>query len=195
MELTSPLIKTGASAQSYGLMTRPAPPWLVRASSTRFFGLRPPLPPDRSFHIVAIDRLKSFQHNGEMEKSDALAALVALSQETRLDICRLLVRVGPEGLPAGRIAEELGLPSATLAFHLKELKSAKLARCTRNGRLLIYAAEFPVMNALLLYLRENCCGRGVIDCPPACVPNEADTQRLRRGNADHGRPAVRNRRN
>lgn len=92
-----------------------------------------------------------------MEKSDAIAALGALAQETRLDMFRLLVQAGAEGLPAGHIGEKLGLPSATLAFHLKELKNARLATCTRNGRSLIYAAAYPTMNALLSYLTENCC--------------------------------------
>lgn len=110
-----------------------------------------------------------------MEKLEALAALAALSQETRLDIYRLLVQAGPDGLPAGHIGERLGLPSATLAFHLKELKNAKLASCTRNGRSLIYAAEYPVMNALLSFLTENCCGRGAIGCLPICTLDEAAT--------------------
>jgi ArsR family transcriptional regulator, arsenate/arsenite/antimonite-responsive transcriptional repressor len=110
-----------------------------------------------------------------MEKLEALAALGALAQETRLDIYRLLVQAGPQGLPAGRIGEKLGLPSATLAFHLKELKTAKLATCTRNGRSLIYAADYPVMNALLFFLTENCCGRGAVDCLQICVPDEAGT--------------------
>ena len=130
-----------------------------------------------------------------MEKAEVLAALGALAQETRLDIYRLLVQVGPEGLAAGHIGERLVLPSATLAFHLKELKYAKLVRCTRNSRSLIYAAEYPVMNALLLFLTENCCGRGAPDCPPTCAPERPKPQRLREGNADHGRPAVRNHRN
>ena len=110
-----------------------------------------------------------------MEKTAALAALAALAQETRLEIYRLLVQAGPEGLPAGHIGERLGLPSATLAFHLKELKNAKLATCVRNGRSLIYAAEYPVMNALLFFLTENCCGRGSIDRLPVCAPDEAKT--------------------
>lgn len=109
-----------------------------------------------------------------MEKLEALAALGALAQETRLDIYRLLVQAGPDGLPAGQIGERLGLPSATLAFHLKELKNARLASCTRNGRSLIYAAEYPVMNALLFFLTENCCGRPATECLPICVP--ADTR-------------------
>ncbi len=99
-----------------------------------------------------------------MEKADALAALAALAQESRLDIYRLLVQAGPEGLPAGRIGEQLGLPSATLAFHLKELKNAGLATFTRNGRSLIYAAAYPTMNALLGYLTENCCQGNPADC-------------------------------
>ena len=94
-----------------------------------------------------------------MEKKHALAALAALAQESRLDIYRLLVQAGAGGLPAGQIGEQLDLPSATLAFHLKELKNAGLATFTRNGRSLIYAAEYPVMNSLLLYLTENCCDR------------------------------------
>ena len=102
-----------------------------------------------------------------MEKSSVIAALSALAQDTRLDIYRLLVQAGPDGLAAGRIGEQLGLPSATLAFHLKELKNAKLAHCTRNGRSLIYAAEYPTMNGLLAYLTENCCGNGA---PAVCVP-------------------------
>jgi ArsR family transcriptional regulator, arsenate/arsenite/antimonite-responsive transcriptional repressor len=114
-----------------------------------------------------------------MEKKEALAALGALAQETRLDIYRLLVQAGPDGLPAGHIGVQLGLPSATLAFHLKELKIAGLATCTRNGRSLIYAAEYPVMHALLFYLTENCCGHASNQCLPICQP-EADTKAARR---------------
>ena len=102
-----------------------------------------------------------------MEKPAALASLAALAQETRLDVFRLLVETGPEGLPAGQIGERLGLPSATLAFHLKELKIAGLATCTRNGRSLIYAAAYPTMNALLAYLTENCCQGNPAACAPA----------------------------
>jgi DNA-binding transcriptional ArsR family regulator len=92
-----------------------------------------------------------------MEKTDAVAALAALAQESRLDIFRLLVRAGVDGLPAGQIGERLGLPSATLSFHLSQLKQAGLATCRREGRLLIYAAAYPAMNDLLVYLTENCC--------------------------------------
>ena len=101
-----------------------------------------------------------------MEKSTALSALAALAQESRLDIFRLLVQAGTEGLPAGQIGGRLGLPSATLAFHLKELKNAGLATFTRHGRSLIYAAAYPTMTALLVYLTENCCQGN----PTACFP-------------------------
>ena len=109
-----------------------------------------------------------------MEKTIALAALGALAQESRLDIFRLLVQAGPAGLPAGQIGERLGLASATLAFHLKELKNAGLASCTRNGRSLIYAAVYPTMNGLLGYLTENCCGRPACDGPADCRHEASD---------------------
>ena len=92
-----------------------------------------------------------------MEKSNAIGALAALAQETRLDVFRLLVGAGPPGLPAGRIGERLGVASATLSFHLKELRRAGLVSCRRVGRSLIYAADFGAMNALVGYLTENCC--------------------------------------
>jgi DNA-binding transcriptional ArsR family regulator len=92
-----------------------------------------------------------------MEKQDALSALAALAQETRLDLFRLLVRAGPEGLPAGAIAEALETPSATLSFHLKELRSAGLIRCEREGRSRIYRPDFATANGLVAFLTENCC--------------------------------------
>jgi ArsR family transcriptional regulator len=106
-----------------------------------------------------------------MEKNDAIAALVALAHESRLDIFRLLVQAGPEGIPAGRISERLGLPSTTLSFHLNQLKHADLVTFRRDGRSLIYSAAYPVMNALLAYLTENCC-KGEAD---SCCVTEADT--------------------
>lgn len=108
-----------------------------------------------------------------MEKPEALAALAALAQETRLDIYRLLVQAGEDGLPAGKVGEELGLPSATLAFHLKELKHAGLVTFTREGRSLIYAAVYPAMNGLLAYLSENCCRGQATDCS---IPTQSGNQ-------------------
>ncbi len=92
-----------------------------------------------------------------MEKQNALAALAALAQETRLDVFRVLVRAGKQGMPAGAIGEALGVPGATLSFHLKELKSAGVVGCRRAGRSLIYSPNFETMNALLRFLTEQCC--------------------------------------
>jgi ArsR family transcriptional regulator, arsenate/arsenite/antimonite-responsive transcriptional repressor len=104
-----------------------------------------------------------------VEKKVALAALGALSQETRLDLFRLLVMVGPEGLSAGVIANRLGVLPASLTFHLKELEHAGLITQRRLGRQLIYSAEYGAMNDLLGYLTENCCGQG-ISTAPVCDP-------------------------
>lgn len=112
-----------------------------------------------------------------MEKLYAIAALAALAQETRLDIFRLLIQAGAEGMPAGQIGEKLGLPSATLSFHLNQLKHAHLVKFRRESRSLIYTAEYPVMNDLLAYLTENCCQGdaavcGLVTCEPAIAKEE-----------------------
>jgi ArsR family transcriptional regulator len=99
-----------------------------------------------------------------MEKIDAITALAALAQETRLDVFRLLVQAGAKGVPAGQIAETLSLPSATLSFHLSQLKNAGLINFRRESRSLIYAAEYAAMNGLLAYLTENCCQGGKAGC-------------------------------
>ena len=100
-----------------------------------------------------------------MEKTAAVTALAALAQESRLDIFRLLVQVGAEGLPVGRIGERLGgMPSATLSFHLNQLRHAGLVTFRRDGRSLIYAAEYAAMNELMAYLTENCCGGDAAGC-------------------------------
>jgi ArsR family transcriptional regulator, arsenate/arsenite/antimonite-responsive transcriptional repressor len=102
-----------------------------------------------------------------MKKSLVVAALAALAQESRLDIFRLLVQRGPEGLAAGEIGARLGLPSATLSFHLAQLRHAGLVSARRESRSIIYAANYPAMNGLLAYLTENCCqGRPAL-CAPA----------------------------
>ena len=92
-----------------------------------------------------------------METNEAIEALSALAQETRLKIYRLLVVAGPRGMPAGRIGEELDLPPATLSFHLAHLARSGLARSRQEGRFVIYAADFQNMNELVGYLTENCC--------------------------------------
>jgi DNA-binding transcriptional ArsR family regulator len=103
-----------------------------------------------------------------METKDVVRAFGALAQETRLGVYRLLVTAGPQGLAAGAIAEKLGLPPATLSFHLKELSHAGLANSRQEGRFVIYAANFDTMLALVSFLTENCCGGNA--CVPACQP-------------------------
>lgn len=92
-----------------------------------------------------------------MLKAQAIAALGALAQETRLDIFRCLMQAEPAGLPAGKIGERLNLPSNTLAFHLKTLKQAGLVMFRRQGRSLIYRVDVATANGLLTFLTENCC--------------------------------------
>jgi DNA-binding transcriptional ArsR family regulator len=99
-----------------------------------------------------------------MEKTAVIGALGALAHESRLDVFRLLVQVGPDGLPAGQIAERLNLPSATLSFHLTQLKHAGLVTFRRESRSLIYVAEYAAMNGLLAYLTENCCQGDSVSC-------------------------------
>ncbi len=102
-----------------------------------------------------------------MEKTDALAALSALAQDNRLDVFRLLVKAGPEGMPAGEIASALKLAPNTLTFHFDRLRGAGLVTVRRDGRSMIYAARFDIMNALLAFLTENCCQGAPEACGPA----------------------------
>lgn len=96
----------------------------------------------------------------------AVEALSALAQESRLSIFRLLVQTGKEGVSAGVIAEQLGIPGATLSFHLKELSRAKLIKSRTEGRYVIYSASFTEMDKLIAYLTENCCAGDVDQCAP-----------------------------
>ena len=92
-----------------------------------------------------------------MEKRAVVLALAALAQETRLDLFRLLVKAGPNGVAAGELAAALEVPPATLSFHLKELKSAGLVACEHRGRLRIYSPDFDAISQLIDYLSEKCC--------------------------------------
>jgi ArsR family transcriptional regulator, arsenate/arsenite/antimonite-responsive transcriptional repressor len=103
------------------------------------------------------------------EKTSIIQALGALAQDNRLDVYRLLVGAGPAGLPAGQVAMALGLAPNTLSFHFDRLRQAGLVSVRREGRSLIYAARFDVMNSLISYLTENCCGGK----PELCAPNAA----------------------
>jgi len=113
-----------------------------------------------------------------MEQSDAVAALAALAQDNRLGVYRLLVQAGPEGLPAGAIADKLGLAPNTLTFHFDRLRVAGLVTVRRDGRSMIYAARFETMNALVAYLTDNCCNGAPEQCAPvaACKPSTKRTK-------------------
>lgn len=87
----------------------------------------------------------------------AVIRLGALAQENRLSIFRLLVQQGPEGMVVGRIAGALGLPNATLSFHLRTLAQAGLIEARQEGRFIHYSANYAVMNGLIDFLTENCC--------------------------------------
>ena len=92
-----------------------------------------------------------------MESTSVVNALAALAQETRLQIFRSLVRAGPEGLPAGAIAEAIGTPASTLSFHLKELANAGLANARQEGRFVYYSANYSTMSEVVAYLTAHCC--------------------------------------
>jgi ArsR family transcriptional regulator len=103
-----------------------------------------------------------------METSDAVTALAALAQDNRIEIFRLLVQAGPEGLAAGQVAEKLGLAPNTLTFHFDRLRVAGLVTVRRDGRSMIYTARYETMTGLIAFLTENCC-QGVSG---SCAPEE-----------------------
>lgn len=108
-----------------------------------------------------------------METTDTVAALAALAQEHRLAVFRLLVQAGPRGLPAGQVAERLSLAPNTLTFHFDRLRAAGLVTVRREGRSMIYAAQFETMNALLGFLTDNCCQGSPEKCAPTiCQPSK-----------------------
>lgn len=92
-----------------------------------------------------------------MKAQQAITALGALAQETRLDVFRLLVQAGPDGMAAGAIAEALDVLPASLSFHLQQLMHGGLIAQRRESRSIIYSANYQGMNALMAYLTENCC--------------------------------------
>lgn len=99
-----------------------------------------------------------------METGPAIAALNALSHETRLAAFRQLIQAGLAGLAVGELREALDIPAATLTAHLNVLRSAGLVNDSREGRVIRVSADYTRMNALVAYLTENCC-RG-----NACIP-------------------------
>ena len=103
-----------------------------------------------------------------MQSAEAIDALGALAQEHRLALFRLLVQAGDKGMAAGSLADALSVPNSSLSFHLAHLNRAGLIEQRRDGRSLIYTANYAAMNDLVAYLMENCCGGA--DCSPAASP-------------------------
>lgn len=104
-----------------------------------------------------------------MKTRAVVDALGALAHEHRLAVFRLLVERGPDGLPAGQIAERVGLAPSSLTFHLQNLQHAGLIGQRRESRQLIYSADFEAMSDLVAYLTKNCCA-GSGECSPGCEP-------------------------
>lgn len=98
-----------------------------------------------------------FDYCRNMESEDIVTALTALAQSSRLAVFRLLVEAGEQGMPAGKIAEAMDMPSSSLSFHLKELHHAGLIKQKQDGRFLIYSANYERMKSVIGYLTENCC--------------------------------------
>lgn len=101
-----------------------------------------------------------------MEIQDALESLAALSQETRLWVFRLLVQAGPEGLPAGEIADALSCRQNTMSSHLRQLDAAGLIDARRQGRQVVYRANYDAVRQLITFLVEDCCGGSAQICEP-----------------------------
>jgi DNA-binding transcriptional ArsR family regulator len=101
-----------------------------------------------------------------MELNDAIKRLAALAHDGRLQVFRLLVKAGPEGLAAGEIARKLDTAANTLSAQLLQLSNARLVQARRDGRSIIYAANFEAMGDLLVYLTEDCCGGRAEVCAP-----------------------------
>lgn len=119
-----------------------------------------------------------------MNRGQALSAFAALSQDTRLSIIRLLVKVGPDGVTAGDIADEVGVSASNLSFHLKELQHAGLVAARRNARSIIYSADYTALRGLIGFLMKDCCGGRPEICGPilddaACCPPTKARKRKR----------------
>lgn len=112
-----------------------------------------------------------------MKSNDAVLALGALAQESRLAVFRLLVKRGPDGYSPGDLIEKLSIPASTLSFHLSELQAADLIGSRREGRFLYYSANFDRMKGLIEFLTEKCCSLSDVECDSACVPVPASRRR------------------
>jgi len=108
-----------------------------------------------------IDDLLYVDYSGHMDIQNAIIMFDALSQETRLGAFRLLVKAGPDGLPAGTLSETLGTPHNTMSFHLNHLSNAGIVTSRREGRSVIYAANFEVVRDLIGFIVKDCCSEDI----------------------------------
>ncbi|MFN5901721.1 MAG: ArsR/SmtB family transcription factor [Novosphingobium sp.] len=106
-----------------------------------------------------------------MQAEIVIRALAALAQEHRLATFRLLVQAGAEGIAAGALAEQVGLPASSMSFHLAQLSHAGLVTQRRQSRSIIYSADYAAMGALMGYLTENSCGGA------SCAPGGSNSER------------------
>jgi ArsR family transcriptional regulator, arsenate/arsenite/antimonite-responsive transcriptional repressor len=123
-----------------------------------------------------------------MNQSQALSGFAALSQETRLAIVRLLVRAGPDGVPAGEVADAVKVSASNVSFHLKELERAGLIDARREARSIIYSADYGTLRDLIAFLMKDCCGGHPEICTPAlaeacCAPAKTAAKSRRRVHA------------
>lgn len=132
---------------------------------------------------ITVDISQYVHYIGNMDIQEAIIAFDALSQETRLRVFRLLVEFGTEGCPAGAISEKLGIPHNTMSFHLSHMTNAGLILSRREGRSIIYSANFEFFTGLIRYMVEDCCsiefasvrddkkrGCSVIELNNCCAP-------------------------
>lgn len=132
---------------------------------------------NRAHTPTRLDAVAHFHDSRNMKTSTVIQALGALAHESRLGVFRFLMQCGPDGAPAGEIAVRMKLPAATLSFHLSSLRHAGLVVSRRESRSIIYTANFEIMNAVLIYLTENCCqGHPEFCAVPHCEPRLASSK-------------------
>ncbi len=123
----------------------------------------------------------NFCDRGKVEQTFAVGALSALANESRLAIFRLLIQEGADGLPAGQVGQRLGVPANALSFHLTRLRYAGLVTARRNGRQIIYAADYEGMQELMEFLTESCCQSASEECSSDCPPTRSGQAGIKHG--------------
>lgn len=119
--------------------------------------------------ILRLTLIQYFHYSGIMKTTDAVTALAALSQESRLELFRLLVKRGPDGYSPGDLMEKLDIPGPTLSFHLKALTHAGLVAARKESRFIYYSPNFDRVNELVGFLTEHCCSLSSTSCDTSCT--------------------------